>query len=135
MEAGSDRTFGGTLLRGVLHLPVALTPATARPPLTVAYGPEEVPPWDWTRGRSPWSYLPLGPEGATAGIPGLLGSRYDPQTSTRLNFRLSAPTLLVGHYLGDEPFGPGVERSYLDLLLAFFLTVYPKGKGANRCPH
>lgn len=95
---------------------MALTPATARPPLTVAYGPEEVPPWDWTRGMLPWAYLPLGPKWPVERPSGFLGSPYEPQAPPRLSFRPSAPTLLVAHYLGDEPFGPGVEQSYADFL-------------------
>lgn len=127
MTESLDRTFGGTLLRGHLHLPVAITPATARPPLTVAYGPEEVPPWDWTRGRPPWSYLPLGPEPPFGKPKGFLASTYEPQPPSRLGFRLSAPTLLVAHYLGDEPFGPRVEQSYLDFLA-------PPGGPIDRVP-
>lgn len=33
----------------------------ARPPLRLAFDPEDMPGWDWTRGFSPWSSLLLAP--------------------------------------------------------------------------
>lgn len=34
-----------------------ILPYPARPPLAVAWRPEEVPPWDWTRVGNPWASL------------------------------------------------------------------------------
>lgn len=37
-----------------LEVPLVLRYDPARPPLRIAWSPEEVPPWDWTGGLSPW---------------------------------------------------------------------------------
>jgi len=49
------RSLVRTKARTPLALPLAVEYAPARPPLAIARSAEEVPPWDWSRGKfSPW---------------------------------------------------------------------------------
>ncbi|MGC8905103.1 hypothetical protein [Thermus sp.] len=101
MATALSRDISRDILRGVL--PFSLTPLPARPPLALAYGVEEVPPWDWTRGFDPWRTLPLGKPYLSP-----------LQRGERLPFpRPLSPRLLLEHALGEVAFGPEVERAFL----------------------
>jgi len=110
MEYVNHATFGVTsegqagVLKGALPLSALVVhPNTARPPLAVAYGPEEVPPWDWTRGLSPWRAV-LGPELFTSPMP---TTKRGPQKVSLVSF-----TPVLEYWFGERPFDRQVEAAY-----------------------
>jgi len=100
------RDISRDILRGVF--PFGLTPLPARPPLALAYGVEQVPPWDWTRGFDPWRTLPLGKPYFS---PLRRGERLPSP-------RPLSPRPLLEHveharHLEEVAFSPEVERAFL----------------------
>lgn len=74
-----------------------MVPRTARLlPLAVAYGPDQVPPWDWTRGLRVWDSL--------------VRTR-DLWTAT-----------LVAYSRGELPYGPEVEEAYRQYISGLCFT-------------
>lgn len=98
---------------------------TVRPPLTVAHGPSEVPPWDWTRGFPPqvdwpWEkslFLKVGPyrpvpEGLQ--YPRLVRKHFGQSTLPRLRFPLYRHVAKLGTLaLKEEPYSSQFVRKAL----------------------
>jgi|GEM_PF-649391 len=141
----SDVTFEGNhVLRGLITLRgLVVSPMTVRPPLTVAHGPSEVPPWDWTRGFPPqvdwpWEkslFLKVGPyrpvpEGLQ--YPRLVRKHFGQSTPPRLRFPLYRHVAKLGTLaLKEEPYSSQFVRKALAVAQQVGLLYPPLGSAID----